>query len=105
MTLTAHLVKCIQRRSFLGTLSQKLIDILHVASFYHTMFEEYALYSVETVIYQYLQLILQCYFNGHAVALLVVAVGFLITGFWLAVTSWDFFPYVGSVKMKCNPTN
>ena len=37
------------------------------------------LHSIETVIYQYLQLILQCYFNGHAVAPLVVAGAFLIT--------------------------
>ena len=47
------------------------------------------LYSIETVTDQYLQLILQCYFNGHAVAPLVVAGAFLITGFWLAVTSWE----------------
>ena len=46
------------------------------------------LYAIETVIYQYLQLILQCYFNGHAVAPLVVVGAFLITGFWLTVTSW-----------------
>ena len=32
------------------------------------------LYSIETVIDQYLQLMLQCYFNGYAVAPLVVQV-------------------------------
>ena len=41
---------------------------------------------------QYLQLILQCYFNGHAVAPLVVAGAFLITGLWLGVTSWGLRP-------------
>ena len=50
------------------------------------------LFSIETVIDQYLQLILQCYFNGHAVAPLVMAGAFLITGFWLAVTSWGLCP-------------
>ena len=50
------------------------------------------LYSMGTVIDQYLQLILQCYFNGHAVAHLVVEGAFLITGFWLAVTSWGLHP-------------
>ena len=50
------------------------------------------LYSIEIAIHQYLQLILQCYFNGHAVAPLVVAGVFLITGFWLAVTSWGLHP-------------
>ena len=39
------------------------------------------LYSIEIVIDQYFQLILQCYFNGHAVATLVVAGAFLITCF------------------------
>ena len=55
------------------------------------------LYSIETVIDQYLQLILQGYFNGHAVASLVVEGAFLIPCFWLAVTSWDFVPCVGSL--------
>ena len=49
------------------------------------------LYSIETVIDQYLQLILQCYFNGYAVVPLVVA-GALRTGFWLAVASWGLQP-------------
>ena len=40
--------------------------------------EEYALIFNKTVIDQYLQLILQCYFNGHA---MVLAGTFLITGF------------------------
>ena len=35
------------------------------------------LYSIEIVIDQYLQLILQCYFNGYAVAPLVVAVSWV----------------------------
>ena len=47
---------------------------------------------METVTDQYLQLILQCYFNGSAVAPLVMACAFLITGFWLAVTSWRLHP-------------
>ena len=46
------------------------------------------LYSIETVSDQYLQLILQWYFNGHEVAPLVVAIDFLIISFWLAVNSW-----------------
>ena len=50
------------------------------------------LYSIETETDQYLQFILQCYFNGHAVVPLVVAGAFLITGFWLAVTSWGLPP-------------
>ena len=50
------------------------------------------LYSIETVIDQYLQLILKGYFNGYAVAPLVVAGAFLITGFWLVVTSWGLHP-------------
>ena len=50
------------------------------------------LYSIETAIDQYLQLILQCYFNRHAVASLVVAGAFLIIGFWLAVISWGCHP-------------
>ena len=48
---------------------------------------------------------LQCYFNEHAVAPLVVEGAFLITGFWLAVTSGDFVPYVGSQNCICNVTN
>ena len=50
------------------------------------------LYPIETIIDQYLQLILQCYFKWHAVAPLVVAGALLITGFWLAVTSWGLRP-------------
>ena len=36
--------------------------------------------AIEIVIDQYLQLILQCYFNGHTVAPLVVTRAFLIAG-------------------------
>ena len=50
------------------------------------------LYSTETIIDQYLQLILQCYLNLHAVAPLVVAGTYMITGFWQAVTSWGLRP-------------
>ena len=50
------------------------------------------LYLEETVIDQYLQLILQYHFNGYAVASLVAAGAFLITGFWLAVTPWGLHP-------------
>ena len=37
--------------------------------------------------------ILQCDFNGHSVAPLVVAGAFLITDFCLAVTSWGLCPH------------
>ena len=38
--------------------------------------------------------ILQCYFNGHALATLVVAGTFQTTGFWIAVISWGFRPLI-----------
>ena len=55
------------------------MNFLYVTSFYHTMSEEYVLHSIEILVDQCLQLILQCYFNGHTVAPLVVASAFLIT--------------------------
>ena len=68
------------------------IDMLHV-HFFFTMSEEYmSLYLIQIVIDQNLQLSLQCYFNGHAVAPLMVAGAFLITCFWLHVTSLGLCP-------------
>ena len=49
------------------------------------------LHSKEIVDKQDSQLNLQCYFNDHAVGPLVVAGAFLLTGFWLAVTSWGIY--------------
>ena len=55
------------------------------------------LYSIEIVIYQYLQLILQCYFNGHAVA--VADPGFPVGGMDLRRGTWT--PDVATFQKIC----
>ena len=76
MTLTVHTNK---EDHFWIDLHKKSLIFYMLHLFITQCLKNMFLYSIETVIDQYLQLILQCYLNGHAVALLVVPGAFLIT--------------------------
>ena len=89
MTLTACLFKCIPTKNiiFLINLHKRSLIFYMLHHFIIQCLKNMLLCSIEIVIDQYFQLILQCYFSGHAAAPLVVAGVSLITSFWLAVTS------------------
>ena len=115
MTLTACLFKYIRTMNinFWINLHKRSLICYMLPHFITQCLKYMLLYSIETVIDQYLQLILQCYFNGHAVAPLVVTGTFVITGFWLTVTSWGLcsINYLGSLtavtlwKQSCTNAN